>query len=126
MTQVAALDAGQERAASDSPDSRLIVIAGPGAGKSEVVGERCRRRRHKCARRLLFRRRRLASAAGDQSEEREERAAANHGNPPETLRINGNYRPSLRATPLKRLTTSRKVRGGMGHNAGPVRGRRRV
>ena len=27
----------------NAPDARLIVIAGPGAGKSEVVGERCRR-----------------------------------------------------------------------------------
>lgn len=43
MTEVATLDAEQERAASDAPDARLIVIAGPGAGKSEVVGERCRR-----------------------------------------------------------------------------------
>lgn len=36
------LDADQERAASAPPDARQIVIAGPGAGKSEVVGERCR------------------------------------------------------------------------------------
>ena len=33
----------QELAASAAPDARQIVIAGPGAGKSEVVGERCRR-----------------------------------------------------------------------------------
>jgi hypothetical protein len=37
------LDPDQERAASAPPDARQIVIAGPGAGKSEVVGERCRR-----------------------------------------------------------------------------------
>lgn len=37
------LDPDQERAASAPPDVRQIVIAGPGAGKSEVVGERCRR-----------------------------------------------------------------------------------
>jgi hypothetical protein len=43
MTDGPALDADQQRVASASADSRLIVIAGPGAGKSEVVGERCRR-----------------------------------------------------------------------------------
>lgn len=36
------LDTDQERAASAPPDAHQIVIAGPGAGKSEVVGERCR------------------------------------------------------------------------------------
>lgn len=43
MTTVAVLDADQELAASAPADARQIVIAGPGAGKSEVVGERCRR-----------------------------------------------------------------------------------
>lgn len=43
MKAVAALDAEQEQAASEVPDARLIVISGPGAGKSEVVGARCRR-----------------------------------------------------------------------------------
>lgn len=43
MTAIALLDAEQERAASAPADARQIVIAGPGAGKSEVVGERCRR-----------------------------------------------------------------------------------
>lgn len=38
-----ALDREQDRAASATPESRQIVIAGPGAGKSEVVGERCLR-----------------------------------------------------------------------------------
>ncbi|MFD2077467.1 UvrD/REP helicase N-terminal domain-containing protein [Actinopolymorpha cephalotaxi] len=37
------LDPDQERAASAGPEVRQIVIAGPGAGKSEVVGDRCRR-----------------------------------------------------------------------------------
>jgi DNA helicase-2/ATP-dependent DNA helicase PcrA len=37
------LDLEQDRAASATPESRQIVIAGPGAGKSEVVGERCLR-----------------------------------------------------------------------------------
>ncbi len=43
MTAVAVLDVDQERVATAPADGRLIVIAGPGAGKSEVVGERCRR-----------------------------------------------------------------------------------
>lgn len=43
MTEVAVLDPDQERAASAPPEARQIVIAGPGAGKSEVVGDRCRR-----------------------------------------------------------------------------------
>ena len=43
MTGTAVLDPEQERAASAPPDARQIVISGPGAGKSEVVGERCRR-----------------------------------------------------------------------------------
>ncbi|GAA3694542.1 hypothetical protein GCM10022399_08900 [Terrabacter ginsenosidimutans] len=43
MTVTSVLDAEQELAASAAPDARRIVIAGPGAGKSEVVGERCRR-----------------------------------------------------------------------------------
>lgn len=43
MTAGPALDREQERAASAPPAARQIVIAGPGAGKSEVVGERCRR-----------------------------------------------------------------------------------
>lgn len=37
------LDPEQEQVASAPADSRQIVLAGPGAGKSEVVGERCRR-----------------------------------------------------------------------------------
>ena len=36
------LDMDQQRAASAPADARQIVIAGPGAGKSEVVGARCR------------------------------------------------------------------------------------
>lgn len=43
MMHTPILDTDQERAASAPPDARQIVIAGPGAGKSEVVGERCRR-----------------------------------------------------------------------------------
>jgi len=43
MTDSVTLDEEQERVASARPDENQIVIAGPGAGKSEVVGERCRR-----------------------------------------------------------------------------------
>ncbi|MEQ4209656.1 UvrD-helicase domain-containing protein [Actinopolymorpha sp. B9G3] len=43
MTKTLALDPDQERAASACPEARQIVMAGPGAGKSEVVGDRCRR-----------------------------------------------------------------------------------
>lgn len=42
MTDGFVLDAEQKLAASAAPESRQIVIAGPGAGKSQVVGERCR------------------------------------------------------------------------------------
>lgn len=42
MTRTPTLDDEQHRAASAPVDSRQIVIAGPGAGKSEVVGARCR------------------------------------------------------------------------------------
>lgn len=38
-----ALDDDQLRVASAAPETRQIVLAGPGAGKSEVVGELCRR-----------------------------------------------------------------------------------
>ena len=43
MIEPPILDADQERVASAPRDARQIVIAGPGAGKSEVVGARCRR-----------------------------------------------------------------------------------
>lgn len=42
MTEPTTLDPDQDRIASAPPDARQIVIAGPGAGKSEVVGARCR------------------------------------------------------------------------------------
>lgn len=42
MSDTPRLDPSQERASSAPRDARQIVIAGPGAGKSEVVGARCR------------------------------------------------------------------------------------
>lgn len=43
MTEQLTLDADQASVTSAPPEARQLVIAGPGAGKSEVVGERCRR-----------------------------------------------------------------------------------
>lgn len=42
MSEGPALDADQSRVASAPREARQIVIAGPGSGKSEVVGQRCR------------------------------------------------------------------------------------
>lgn len=43
MIEPPTLDPDQDRVASAPGDASQIVIAGPGAGKSEVVGARCRR-----------------------------------------------------------------------------------